>query len=62
MKNYICKIFLPNGTKATGFFCKISFPDKNRLLTVLMTNNHVINEDYQKNIHLLINNEKKLYV
>ena len=59
MKNYICKIFLPNGKKATGFFCKIPFPDKNRLLTVLITNNHVINEDYQKKIYLLINNEKK---
>ena len=57
MKNCIWKIYLENGKKGTGFFCKIPFPDKNRLITVLITNNHVINEEYPEKILLLFNNE-----
>jgi len=45
--NCIVKIILDNGY-ATGFLLKIPFGNKNRLLPVLMTNNHVINEDYLK--------------
>ena len=48
MKNNVCKIF--GDTKnGTGFFCKIPFPDDSNLLTVLITNNHVINESILKN-------------
>ena len=28
MKNCVCKIYMDNGNKGTGFFCKIPFPDK----------------------------------
>ena len=44
MKNNICKIKLGE-EQGTGFFCKIPFPDKEKELKVLITNNHVINED-----------------
>ena len=44
MKNKICQILIKDGTKGTGFFCKIPFPDNNNKLSVLITNNHVINK------------------
>ena len=37
---------MKNGEKGTGFFCKIPFPDKDELLPVLITTNHIINESY----------------
>ena len=43
MENCICKIY-QNGKKGTGFFCKIPFPDKNNLLNVLITNNHILSQ------------------
>jgi len=39
MGKCICKIYLENGEKGTGFFCKIPF--LNSRLPVLITNNHV---------------------
>ena len=45
MKNGICKIFTKNGEKGSGFFCRISDETKTNYLTVLFTNNHVLNED-----------------
>ena len=59
MENCICKIFLTNGEKGTGFFCKIPF--NNYLLPVLITNNHVLNENDIKDnniIELSINNNE----
>ena len=48
-ENYICKI---NGNKAgTGFFCKIEFEGKP--IPVLITNYHVVNDDF-------MNQNKKL--
>ena len=44
MEKNICKLKIGN-EQGTGFFCKIPFPDKEHLLTVLITNNHVINEN-----------------
>ena len=44
MKNGICKIFTKGG-KGSGFFCRISDETKTNYLTVLFTNNHVLNED-----------------
>ena len=44
MEKYICKIKIGE-EQGTGFFCKIPFPDKENMLKVLMTNNHVINEN-----------------
>jgi len=49
MENCICKIVKGNGQKGTGFFCKIPFPDEYNLLNVLITNNHVLNENDIKN-------------
>jgi V8-like Glu-specific endopeptidase len=50
MKNCICKIIKENGEKGTGFFCKIPYPtNQSKILNVLITNNHVLNEDDLKN-------------
>ena len=60
MENCICKIYLKNGETGTGFFCKI--PYNNNLLPVLITNNHVLNEndlDSNNIIKLTINNKEK---
>ena len=45
MENAICQIKTEN-MQATGFFCRIPFPDKNNMLPVLITNNHIINDNY----------------
>ena len=42
MEQKICKVTVGQN-KGTGFFTKIPFPDKNNMLPVFMTNNHVIN-------------------
>ena len=49
MEKYICKIYLGNGKKGTGtgFFCKIPF--QNKVLPVLITNNHILDENDIKN-------------
>ena len=75
MKSCICKIHLKNGEgSGTGFFCNISYKNDYKL-PVLMTNNHVINDEYLKNnneinislndekiqINILINNNRKIY-
>ena len=44
MEENICKLKTGN-TQGTGFFCKIPFPNENNKLPVLMTNNHIINEE-----------------
>ena len=60
MKKEVCKINIGK-IKGTGFFCKIPFIDNNNLLPVLITNNHIIDENILKKgkILLLINNEEK---
>ena len=68
MKKCICKIYMDNGSKGTGFFCKVPFPDKEHLVSFLITNNHIIDESYlkkDKRIDFTINNdriEKKLII
>ena len=57
MKNSICKIYKCNGT---GFFCKISFKNKN--FKALITNSHLINKEYIKNnkiIKISLNDDKE---
>ena len=44
MERNICKINIGK-EQGTGFFCKIPFPNKNQMLPVFITNNHVINND-----------------
>ena len=34
--------------QGTGFFCKIPFPNQDKMLPVFITNNHVINKDTKK--------------
>ena len=36
MEKCICKIYLKNGKKGTGFFCKINYD--NKYIPVMMTN------------------------
>ena len=45
MEKNICKILIGK-IQGTGFFCKIPYPDKNNLLPVFITNNHIINKDF----------------
>ena len=61
MKNSVCKIIKCDGDKGTGFFCRIPYNNFN-LLPVLITNNHVLNEDdiqNNKKIEFTINDDKK---
>ena len=63
MENCVCKIYLheENDGIGTGFFCKITF--NNNLLPVLITNNHVLNENDINNnnkiLKLMVNNKIK---
>ena len=60
MKKNICKI-KTQITEGTGFFCKIPFPNKENLLKVLITNNHIINKelfDSKIDISIYEKNEK----
>ena len=45
MKNCVCKIELDNEIFGTGFFCLIPFPNKYSPLPILVTCNHVLNEN-----------------
>ena len=44
LDKHICKIYVTETNIGTGFFCRIRYPDENRRLPVLITNNHVLNE------------------
>ena len=58
MKNSVCKLYLNDQRKATGFFCKI--PYGNKFLYALMTNYHEKETlKKEKILSALINNEKK---
>ena len=60
MENCICKIYKENGGIGTGFFCEIPF--NNNLLKVLITNNHLLNENEiedNKIIKISIMNKEK---
>jgi len=66
MKKCICKIYLDKGRSGTGFFCYIPF--NNRIISALITNNHVLDSNYLKDNRMLnisINDEalfKKLKI
>jgi len=66
MENCICKIVKDDGQKGTGFFSTIPFPDEKNLLKVLITNNHVLNENDIKNNKIIkfimYNKEKNIEV
>ena len=54
MKKKVCKINIGR-KKGTEFFCIIPYPNENNLLSVLITNNHIIDE-------LILKNKKKLSI
>ena len=60
MENNICKIKIGK-EQGTGFFCKIPFPDLNNMLSVFITNNHIINQEilYKDNLMIEINIEEE---
>ena len=45
MEKNIFKIRVNKNNEGTGFFCKIPFPDEENMLTVLITNNHIIDNE-----------------
>ena len=62
MMKCICKIKI-NNTYGTGFFCKIPFQSKT--INFLMTNYHIINENYYENnneLNLFLNDEKEVKI
>ena len=61
MQKSVCKIICPTGGHGTGFFCEIFYNDWDSL-RVMMTNNHVLNEEAilpGSNIILYLNNDRK---
>ena len=44
MEKSVCMICFKDGSKATGFFCKIPL-FKEKYLSAFITNNHVINKE-----------------
>ena len=62
MEKNICRINIGE-KKGTGFFCKIPFPDKNNMLPIFITNNHIINQNYldkKNNIPIYIYENKEI--
>ena len=58
----ICKIELKDGGSGTGFFCSIPYLDNWKTYKTLITNNHVLTEEYLlpgEIIKFSINNEKE---
>ena len=53
MEKNICKITVGD-EQGTGFFCEIPFPNKDNMLKVLITNNHVINDSILKKPNAII--------
>ena len=71
MEKNVCKIYMDNGIKGTGFFCKVPYKGKygfDASLSVLITNNHIIDEKHlgkNNKIIFSVNNDKikkKLYI
>jgi len=71
MEKNVCKIYMDNGIKGTGFFCKVPYKGNygfGASLSVLITNNHIIDEKHlgkNNKIIFSINNDKikkKLYI
>ena len=65
MKKSVCKIHKDDGTKGTGFFCKIKYPNQTYYIYLLISNNHILEEKDLKNdnnILISINNEKEFRI
>ena len=63
MEQNICKITIDK-EQATGFFCKIPFPNKDNMLSVFITSNHILNSNFltkrNEKIQIDIKNESEL--
>ena len=61
MKKSICKIQCDDESSGTGFFARIPFPDCLKLLPVLITNHHVINDKINNYYEIIFpkNNQHK---
>ena len=46
MEKLVCRILYKNKNIGTGFFCKIPTPGPKDYLTVLITNSHIINDNF----------------
>ena len=62
MKNCIFKIHISDGGIGTGFFCNIKNIKTKQTMPVMITNNHVIGQEYFNNrsIKISFNNEEKI--
>ena len=65
MRKNICKIIIgEEKVTGTGFFCKIPFPNRDKMMPVFITNNHVLNKNklYENNaeIEIYIKEEKMM--
>ena len=49
LEQNICKVYVNQNIIGTGFLCKIPYPDEFKLLPVLITNNHVLNQEFYSN-------------
>ena len=49
LEQNICKVYVNQNIIGTGFLCKIPYPDEFKLLPVLITNNHVLNQEFYMN-------------
>jgi hypothetical protein len=61
MENNVCKIYKNNGGIGSGFF--VNIPYENNIIPVMMTNYHVLNENYLKEneeIKITLNNDEKI--
>ena len=61
LEKSICKNKCKDNSNGTGFFCNFSFPDKNNLLLVLITNYHVLEKKdiiEGKEIEIFLNNDR----
>ena len=53
LENCICKIFITEGGKGTGFFWNIKYDNSTESLPVLITNNHILNENNIKSDQII---------
>lgn len=63
IKNSIFKIHISDGGNGTGFFCNIHNIKTKQTMTVMITNNHIIGQEYlysNKSIKISFNNEEKI--
>ena len=65
MRKSVCKIYKEDGTKGTGFFCRLKYEQENIFFYLLISNNHILEENdlkIDKKIVISINNEDEFKV